>query len=153
MLTTFLSEAKSITKLVDDMRAVVNDVAGIKPGDGRYSYIEELFDDFVVYGVDEGAEKIYHRVTYTVDAAGAITMGTPVAVQKVTTYPLPDQTITPSVSSPAPIAESAKSAAGTAQPFVGGQPGASGPIPFTEGGEEVDFDETSNLIAAEEDKS
>ena len=82
--TAWLKESKSYTKLIDD---VGNAVRQLSSGDA-FSYVVELFDDFVVYetGGDGNATK-YFKAFYTIDESGKVTLSGTTEVEKVTAYP------------------------------------------------------------------
>ena len=88
-MTAWLTEAESYTKLNEN---VGNAVRKLAPDKG-WAYIEELFDDFVIYQISgEKSETQYFKALYTVGVDGAITLGEAIEVQKVTTYPTADNT-------------------------------------------------------------
>ena len=81
--TAWLTEAASYTKLMVD----VGDAVRKRAPDNGGAYIEELFDDSVVYQVNaESGTTQYFKSPYTVGVDGAITLGDAIEVQKVTTY-------------------------------------------------------------------
>ena len=82
--TAWLKESKSYTKLNED---VGNAVRQLSSGDA-FSYVVELFDDFVVYetGGDGNATK-YFKAFYTIDESGKVTLSGTTEVEKVTAYP------------------------------------------------------------------
>jgi len=87
-ITAYFAESKSITKLVEDMHGAVTAKAGITPNaPNQWAYVEELFDDVVVYAVNIGEAKTYYRAPYLVGDDGRITIGSPQTVEKITTYP------------------------------------------------------------------
>jgi len=82
--TAWLTEAESYTKLNNDVGDAVRKLAPA----GWWAYIEELFDDSVVYQVSgENKATQYFKAPYAVGVGGSITLGEAVEVQKVTTYP------------------------------------------------------------------
>ena len=82
--TAWLMEAESYTKLNNDVGDAVRKLAPT----GGWAYIEELFDDSVVYQVGgENKATQYFKAPYAVGVGGSITLGEAVEVQKVTTYP------------------------------------------------------------------
>ena len=82
--TAWLTEAESYTKLISNVGDAVRKLAP----DKGWAYIEELFDDFVIYQTSGETQKTqYFKALYTVGVDGVITLGEAIEVQKVTTYP------------------------------------------------------------------
>lgn len=74
--------------------AVRNAIAELL-GDGCGCYIRDMWDDKAVYACYGRTEGTY-EVSYTIDADGKVTLGTPVQVRPVTTYePVPASLIEP----------------------------------------------------------
>ena len=81
----WLTESESYTKLMSDVGDAVKKTAS----DKGWAFIEELFDDFVVY--QKGApneETQYFKALYSVATDGTITLGESTEVKKVTSYPM-----------------------------------------------------------------
>ena len=82
--TAWLTEAESYTKLNENVGNAVRKLAPT----GGWAYIEELFDDSVVYQIS-GENKVtqYFKAPYAIGADGSAILGESTEVQKVTTYP------------------------------------------------------------------
>lgn len=109
--TAWLVEAKSYTKLNED---VGNAVRQLTSGDA-YSYVVELFDDFVIYETGgDGNPTKYFKALYTVGVDGKVTLSGAVEVEKVTTYPT-----TTNTEAGKPVAASFVEQAGQLIPWEG----------------------------------
>ena len=82
--TAWLTEAESYTKLNENVGNAVRKLAPT----GGWAYIEELFDDSVVYQISgENNVTQYFKAPYAINADGSAILGEATEVQKVTTYP------------------------------------------------------------------
>jgi len=80
----WLTEAQSYTKLMED---VGNAVRKLAPSSG-WAYVEELFDDLVIYQVGgELRGTVYFKAPYSVEADGTVTLDAVAEVKKVVSYP------------------------------------------------------------------
>lgn len=50
------------------------------------AWIRDMTNEWVVYDLDSGADPGSYKVTYSIDGAGAVTLGTPAKVEAVTVY-------------------------------------------------------------------
>lgn len=88
-LRALVTEQQDDEWSLDDLRDAVHEALKIAFGaDDRWVYIEELFEDSVVYGIDEdGGERKLFRAPYAADPeAREATLGESVEVEKITEF-------------------------------------------------------------------
>ncbi|MDD5083133.1 MAG: hypothetical protein PHU08_07170 [Dehalococcoidales bacterium] len=75
----------SLREKQNAVQKAIRDKLGIPEGSQTYVWIRDMWDDEVIYEIS-GSEKNLFRVSYTIDADGKVTLGTPEKVVEQTSY-------------------------------------------------------------------